>query len=185
MNFFAAQDQARRSSRRLVIVYILATIAIVLGVTTIAGFALFSFSQSGYGYTPGQFIREQTLLLLGIAILTTLFIIGSSLYKTSRLSAGGGRVAVDMGGTLVPTDVQDPLRRRLRNVVEEMAIASGVPVPEIYVMAFFLSLSEIFLWILPKVLYIFVISHFFSLLIQEMSTLSISLESEKSLNKVK
>lgn len=134
MNFFAAQDQARRSSRRLVIVYILATIAIVLGVTTIAGFALFSFSQSGYGYTPGQFIREQTLLLLGIAILTTLFIIGSSLYKTSRLSAGGGRVAVDMGGTLVPTDVQDPLRRRLRNVVEEMAIASGVPVPEIYVM---------------------------------------------------
>lgn len=134
MNFFAAQDQARRSSRRLVIVYILATIAIVLGVTAIAGFALFSFSQSGYGYTPGQFIREQTLLLLGIAILTTLFIIGSSLYKTSRLSAGGGRVAVDMGGTLVPTDVQDPLRRRLRNVVEEMAIASGVPVPEIYVM---------------------------------------------------
>ncbi len=39
-----------------------------------------------------------------------------------------------MGGTLVPADVQDPLRRRLRNVVEEMAIASGVPVPEIYVL---------------------------------------------------
>ena len=134
MNFFSAQDQARRSSRRLVAAYIVATIAIVLGVTAIVGFALFSFSQSGYGYTPGQFIREQTALLLGIALLTTLFILGSSLYKTSRLSAGGGQVAVDMGGTLVPTDVQDPLRRRLRNVVEEMAIASGVPVPEIYVM---------------------------------------------------
>ena len=134
MNFFAAQDQARRSSRRLITAYIVATIAIVLGVTAIVGFALFSFSQSGYGYTPGQFIREQAPLLVGIALLTTLFIFGSSLYKTSRLSAGGGRVAVDMGGTLVPTDVQDPLRRRLRNVVEEMAIASGVPVPEIYVM---------------------------------------------------
>ena len=134
MNFFSAQDQARRSSRRLVAAYIAATIAIVLGVTAIVGFALFSFSQSGYGYTPGQFIREQTALLLGIALLTTLFILGSSLYKTSRLSAGGGQVAADMGGTLVPTDVQDPLRRRLRNVVEEMAIASGVPVPEIYVM---------------------------------------------------
>ena len=47
---------------------------------------------------------------------------------------GGGRVAVQMGGTLVPPDVQDPLRKRLRNVVEEMAIASGVPVPEIYVL---------------------------------------------------
>ena len=134
MNFFSAQDQARRSSRRLVAAYIVATIAIVLGVTAIVGFALFSFSQSSYGYTPGQFIREQTALLLGIALLTTLFILGSSLYKTSRLSAGGGQVAADMGGTLVPTDVQDPLRRRLRNVVEEMAIASGVPVPEIYVM---------------------------------------------------
>ena len=134
MNFFSAQDQARRSSRRLVAAYVVATIAIVLGVTAVVGFALFSFSQSGYGYTPGQFIREQSALLLGIALLTTLFILGSSLYKTSRLSAGGGRVAVDMGGTLVPTDVQDPLRRRLRNVVEEMAIASGVPVPEIYVM---------------------------------------------------
>ena len=134
MNFFAAQDQARRSSRRLVVVYIAATIAIVLGVTAVVGFALFSFSQSGYGYTPGQFIREQAPLLLGTALLTALFIFGSSLYKTSRLSAGGGKVAVDMGGTLVPTDVQDPLRRRLRNVVEEMAIASGVPVPEIYVM---------------------------------------------------
>jgi Zn-dependent protease with chaperone function len=39
-----------------------------------------------------------------------------------------------MGGTLVSADVRDPLRRRLRNVVEEMAIASGVPVPEIYVL---------------------------------------------------
>ena len=134
MNFFAAQDQARRSSRRLVAAYIAATIAIVLCVTAVVGFALFNFSQSGYGYTSGQFIREQAPLLLGTALLTALFIFGSSLYKTSRLSAGGGKVAVDMGGTLVATDVQDPLRRRLRNVIEEMAIASGVPVPEIYVM---------------------------------------------------
>ncbi len=135
MNFFAAQDQARRSSRRLVAAYIAATIAIVLGVTAVAGFALFmGFSQSGYNPASGPFIREQAPLLLGIALLTTLFILGSSLYKTSKLSAGGGRVAVDMGGTLVATDVQDPLRRRLRNVIEEMAIASGVPVPEIYVL---------------------------------------------------
>jgi len=39
-----------------------------------------------------------------------------------------------MGGTLVSPETSDPLRSRLRNVVEEMAIASGVPVPEIYVM---------------------------------------------------
>jgi len=134
VNFFAAQDQARRSSRRLVFAYIVATIAIVLGVTTVVGFALFNFSQAGYGYTPVEFIQHQTPLLAGTALLTVVFVLGASLYKTALLSSGGKRVAVDMGGTLVATDVQDPLRRRLRNVVEEMAIASGVPVPEIYVL---------------------------------------------------
>ena len=134
MNFFAAQDQARRSSRRLVVAYIIATILIVLGVTAIVGFAAFSFTPGNYAYPAGQFARDNLALLAGTALATTLFILGSSLYKTSVLSAGGGQVAVDMGGTLVPTDVQDPLRRRLRNVVEEMAIASGVPVPEIYVL---------------------------------------------------
>jgi Zn-dependent protease with chaperone function len=134
MNFFDAQDQARRLSRRLVIAYIAATIAIVLGVTAIVGFALFYFSMREYDYTAGQFIRDQAPILLGTSLVTMLFIFGSSLFKTSRLSGGGGQVAVDMGGTQVPANVQDPLRRRLRNVVEEMAIASGVPVPEIYVL---------------------------------------------------
>jgi Zn-dependent protease with chaperone function len=134
VNFFDAQDRARQTSRRLVAAYIAATIAIVLGVTGIVAFALFSFSEAGYGYTAGDFIARNTPLLVATALLTTLFILGSSLFKTSVLSAGGGRVATDMGGTLVPADVQDPLRRRLRNVVEEMAIASGVPVPEIYVL---------------------------------------------------
>ena len=63
-----------------------------------------------------------------------MFILGATLYKISILSGGGGRVAQDMGGTLVPPDTDDPLRRRLRNVVEEMSIASGVPVPDVYVM---------------------------------------------------
>jgi Zn-dependent protease with chaperone function len=126
VNFFDAQDQARRLSRRLVFVYALATAVIVIVVTALMGLVLQLFS--------GLPIRDQAGALAFTGLLTTLFIVGSSLYKTSRLSAGGGRVAVDMGGTLVSTSVQDPLRRRLRNVVEEMAIASGVPVPEIYVL---------------------------------------------------
>jgi len=140
VNFFDAQDRARRTSRRLIAAYIVATIAIVLAVTALVGLALYNFSGTGYGYatTPGyttsEFFAQQGSILVGTAILTTLFILGASLYKTSVLSAGGGRVATDMGGTLVPADVQDPMRRRLRNVVEEMAIASGVPVPEIYVL---------------------------------------------------
>jgi Zn-dependent protease with chaperone function len=126
VNFFDAQDQARRSTRRLVLAYVVATIAIVAGVTFIVGLAL--------SLTTGTSPQQRLPVLMATAVITTLFIVGSTLYKTSRLSSGGGRVATDLGGTLVPTSVQDPLRRRLRNVVEEMAIASGVPVPEIYVL---------------------------------------------------
>ena len=140
MNFFAAQDRARQTSRRLVAAYILATLIIVLGVTALVGIAMFKFSEAGYGYAAqmgfaeGQFFAQQGPVLVGTAVATTLLILGASLFKTSVLSAGGGSVATGMGGTLVPADVQDPLRRRLRNVVEEIAIASGVPVPEIYVL---------------------------------------------------
>ncbi|MEL7186687.1 MAG: M48 family metallopeptidase [Pseudomonadota bacterium] len=135
MNFFTAQDQARRNSRRLVIAYLLATILIVFGVTAIVGLAMyFATSDTYYGYTPAGFVREHAGLLAGVAIAATVLIVGSSLVKTAALSSGGGKVARQLGGTLVPADVSDPLRRRLRNVVEEMAIASGIPVPEIYVL---------------------------------------------------
>lgn len=43
-------------------------------------------------------------------------------------------VAQALGGVRVERDSRDPLRRRLFNVVEEMAIASGVPLPEVYVL---------------------------------------------------
>ncbi len=128
MNFFDAQDRARRATKWLVVVYFVATLLIVAGVTLIVGFAFGIFSNDAYAGS------DASSLLTTTAVITTLFIFGASLYKTSVLSAGGGRVAAAMGGTLVPADVSDPLRRQLRNVVEEMAIASGVPVPEIYVL---------------------------------------------------
>lgn len=135
MNFFAAQDRARQASRRLVAAYIVATILIVAGVTAIVTFALFTFTDAGYGsYTAADYLTQNWAIPAVVALLTTLFIVGASMFKTAALSSGGGQVARQVGGTLVPANVQDPLRRRLRNVVEEMAIASGVPVPEIYVL---------------------------------------------------
>jgi len=134
VNFFAAQDKARQASRRLVAAYIVSTVLIVAGVTAIVGFAIFSFTDVGYGQSVAEFGRNRIGILISTAVITTLFILGASMFKTAVLSSGGGGVAAQMGGTLVPADVRDPLRRRLRNVVEEMAIASGVPVPEIYVL---------------------------------------------------
>jgi Zn-dependent protease with chaperone function len=134
VNFFAAQDQARKVSRRLVAAYVLATALIVTGVACVVGFALYAFTDLGYSYTAGQFVRNNAAIFVATGLITTLVILGGSMFKTAVLSSGGGAVARQMGGTFVSPDVQDPLRRRLRNVVEEMAIASGVPVPEIYVM---------------------------------------------------
>ena len=134
MNFFDAQDQARRATRRLVILYLLATALIVLGVTFVVGAAMYVAGETHYARTVGEFVIAESPLLVATAILTAVFIVGASLYKTSVLAAGGSRVAMDMGGTPVTADTRDPLRRRLRNVVEEMAIASSVSVPEIFVL---------------------------------------------------
>jgi Zn-dependent protease with chaperone function len=134
LNFFDAQDRARKATRWLVVVYCIATALIVLGVTLVVGFALFGTSMDGRRYSPAEFLAANPGPLLATAAITALFILGASIYKTTVLAAGGGRVARQMGGTAVPADVTDPLRRRLRNVVEEMAIASGVAVPEIYVL---------------------------------------------------
>ena len=123
MNFFDAQDQAKRATRWLVVVYVVSTLLIVAGVTLVVGVT--TYQGSGESNRP---------LLVAAAVVTTLVILGATLFRMAVLSAGGGRVATGMGGTLVATDTQDPLRRRLRHVVEEMAIASGVPVPEIYVL---------------------------------------------------
>ena len=134
MNFFSAQDQARKASRRLVFAYIVATILIVAGVTVIVTYAAFTTSRTGWDHTFWSFATQNWAIPAVAALLTTLFILGASMFKTAVLSSGGSAVATQMGGSLVSTDVQDPLRRRLRNVVEEMAIASGVPVPAIYVL---------------------------------------------------
>jgi len=123
MNFFDAQDQARRTTRWLVVVYVVSTALIVAGVTAVVAVVLFQAGTEVHG------------TVLGVtALATTAVILGASLFKTAFLAAGGSRVAEQMGGTPVPADTTDPLRRRLRNVVEEMAIASGVPVPDIYVL---------------------------------------------------
>ncbi len=126
MNFFDAQDKARRVTRWLVIVYFIATVVIVGCVALVAGAATVMIDTGQAGMNPS--------VMLPAAVVTALFILGATAYKTAHLSRGGGQVAVDMGGTLVAPDTADPLRRRLRNVVEEMAIASGLPVPEIYVL---------------------------------------------------
>ena len=121
-------------SRRLVTLYLVAAALIVLGVTAVVGAALYFSSSMTVGVPLRYFLAEYAPVLIATAIGAALLIGGATAFKTAALSSGGGSVAAGLGGTQVAPDVQDPLRRRLRNVVEEMAIASGTPVPEIYVL---------------------------------------------------
>lgn len=135
MNFFRYQDQARRTTRWLLVLFTLA----VLGIVAVVDLALlFLFGEgrdSAAGTLPVFPPLEPNFALLAWGAVATVGVIAvGSLFRTARLSAGGGQVARELGGTQVDTTTRDPLQRRLVNVVEEIAIASGLPVPEIYVL---------------------------------------------------
>lgn len=135
MNFFEHQDRARRRTRGLLALFLLAVAAIIAAVSFVV---LLVFGEADYFGEPvlsGAFLRRNSGLLVGTALLVGGVIGFASLFRSLSLRRGGGTVARELGAaTPVEPDTTDPLRRRLRNVVEEIAIASGVPVPEIYVL---------------------------------------------------
>jgi len=139
LNFFEHQDQARKKTKWLVLGFMLAVTAIIIAVNALV-FAVVvgSGNAEGVDVINDKFSSDWLFANWDIFAWTSLAVGGligaASLWKIAILSGGGGVVARSMGGTLVPTDVRDPARRRLRNVVEEVAIASGVPVPEIFVL---------------------------------------------------
>ena len=127
MNFFERQDQARRLSTRLVLLFALAVVAIVVAINVIVLLVGGGFSEATLPGARWAAVVAVTLATLGVIGI-------ASMYRISSLRAGGAAVARQMGGTLVPEDTHDFNYRRLRNVVEEIAIASGVPVPQIFVL---------------------------------------------------
>lgn len=136
MNFFQQQAQARKQSRWLIAVFVLAVAAIVVAINGIVLLAIMSSSWDPLveGQTFAQAVRSNWPLMSGVALASIGVIFVASLFKTASLKAGGGQVARQLGGTLVEPRSSDPLKRRLYNVVEEIALASGVPVPEVYVL---------------------------------------------------
>ena len=117
MNFFEHQQRARTSSRRLVVLFALATLGIVLTLDLMV-FLVFG----------------DPALVVGMTVLALTVIGVSSLVRVAMLRGGGAEVARAMGAMPVAEDTRDPSLRRLRNVVEEIAIASGVPMPRLYVL---------------------------------------------------
>jgi Zn-dependent protease with chaperone function len=125
-DFFTSQDNARRRTGRLVFLFILGVVATMASLWAALAFAL--STQHGPGaWTDPRLIGGVLLGVGGVVTVVTLF-------KLAQLSQGGEKIAQMLGGTRISPVTHDPSERQLLNIVEEMSIASGVPVPPVYVM---------------------------------------------------
>ena len=129
MDFFAQQARVRGSSRRLVVLFVLAVVAIVAAIDAVVWLTM------GHHAADGEPVASNLPLLFASSAAVIAGIGFSSLFRIMSLSSGGKAVAESVGAVPVPPDTRDPQLRRLRNVIEEVAIAAGVPVPDIYLMA--------------------------------------------------
>jgi Zn-dependent protease with chaperone function len=136
MNFFKRQDEARRASRRLVVLFGLAVLAVVAAVDLVVFLLLRQGEAHTSGYLPPltDWLAANPRTVIGTTLVVLAIIGIASFYKSMILGGGGGVVARSLGGVRISADTTDPLQRRLLNVVEEMAIASGVPMPEVYLL---------------------------------------------------
>ena len=132
MNFFEQQDAARRQTTRLVVLFLLAVVAIVVAVNIVAALAFMGMSADHV--TGGKRIMAPTSFYVFVTFATLALIAGGSMVQTMRVAGGGAALARMMGARQVSTQSSDPAERRLLNVVEEMAIASGTTVPQVFVM---------------------------------------------------
>lgn len=135
MNFFEAQESARRSTSLLILLFLLA-IVILLALSNFIVFEYLYFLQ--YQTLTFSLSQLEPVFDNDLSVLVCTAIIGficlGSIYKLVQLSAGGSVIAQHLGGVIIPRSSSDPLHKKILNVVEEMAIASGTPVPQVYIL---------------------------------------------------
>ncbi|MCB9489663.1 MAG: M48 family metallopeptidase [Deltaproteobacteria bacterium] len=139
MNFFEHQDRARRKTGRLILLFVVTYVLMTAAVYVVV------YAGLVWKFPPSPF--QQRLMhdyglpvwiapeMLGIVAGSMLAVVAiASLVRVGTLRQGGSAVAKILGGTPVPPETRDPHKRRLLNIVEEMAIASGVPMPQVFVL---------------------------------------------------
>ena len=122
MDFFESQERAKRNTSWLVALFIMGVIATVVSVHVVLSLTV----SQGKIFDPSMFALSVGSVLAVVGVGTAV--------KFAQMSHGGAAVAQAMGGVQVDPGSSDPDERRILNVVEEMAIASGVRVPPVYLM---------------------------------------------------
>lgn len=133
MDFFGAQERARRLTLWLVLLLIVAVAGMMAAAVAVVALAMVLLDGAQPAAAP--LARVFDPLLLGSVAFGVLLVVGSgSLIRHLQLRAGGATVAEALGGRPINGDTRDADERRLLNVVEEMAIAAGLPVPAVYLL---------------------------------------------------
>ena len=131
MNFFEHQDRARSSTRTLVFLFVAAIATLILITTflvvTVLGLAEAKSSQSAIDF---NIVTSDIFLLVSAGVISVVVL--GTLFRFAQLKGGGRSVAQGLGGRLLNVQTRDADERKILNVVEEIAIASGTPVPEVY-----------------------------------------------------
>jgi Zn-dependent protease with chaperone function len=137
VDFFASQELARRNTRKLIFLLFVTVIALI---GAIYGLVLLVFGGLSQSRTIGQeidfslFSTENGVLIAGVSLLVTSVVMIGSLFKIVELRKGGATVAQSLGGRRLLPNTSNFAERRILNIVEEMALASGVPVPPVYLL---------------------------------------------------
>jgi len=139
VNFFEQQDIARRNSRLLVLLFLIAVFLLI--VLTNLAVAAFLFIAQDYNVYSGSrqglagfwsFFSWERFGMIGLAVTATVALV--VLFRWIKLSTGGKVIAESMGGERILPQTDDKAERRCLNVVEEMALAANMPVPAVYVL---------------------------------------------------
>lgn len=135
MNFFESQERAHKHTTLLIVLFGVAVIALIVMANLLA-MVVFGFINSQQLRDSQTFIAQMDWKMFAtVGAGVSVVVLVGSLYKMLALSGGGKVVAESLGGQLIPRNTEEPNQRKLLNVVDEMAIASGTPAPPVYLLA--------------------------------------------------
>src|SRR6266496_2329025 len=134
MDFFEQQHRARRRTWLMLLLFVLAVAAIV-AVLNLVGVGIYIWLFDVQILYSSSLLQQVPRSVYLWSTLATLLVIGwGTASRLVQLSGGGVAVADLIGARHVKRDTGEPAERRLLNVVEEMALASGITVPLVFVM---------------------------------------------------
>jgi Zn-dependent protease with chaperone function len=135
MNFFESQERAHKHTTLLIVLFGVAVLALIvmanLLILVVFGVVNSQQLRDGQSFVAQMDWKMAATVGAGVSVV----VLVGSLYKMMALSGGGKVVAESLGGRLIPRNTEEPNQRKLLNVVDEMAIASGTPAPPVYLLA--------------------------------------------------